>query len=865
MKLLSRSIYVGPNLYSKTPSIRLEISPPSKKFSDFPRELHRFLKDLAGWQSESWADGAEDFPGLLARLAIEFQRQSGSRVEASRVVEGQECVHVVFGYDDEDTGLDAGYLAFDIIDHLLNGEDAGRSLKQIKSDYEDFLFYAERRALGPSTLSLIQEAESRDIPWVRLNEESLVQFGQGRYQKRIEATVTSQTSLIAADIASNKSLTNRLLKDLGLPVPKQQLIRRFRSAKRIADRMGYPLVVKPKDGNHGRGITIGVQDVDELETAYDLAREHGEEIILESVLEGDDHRLLVVDGQLIAAARRVAAHVVGDGKQSIRKLIEEVNLDPRRGIGHEKVLTRIEINQVLENFLAKRGQKLEDVPEEGKVISLRNNANISSGGTAIDVTNEVHPDIRLMAERAIKAIGLDIGGVDFLCNDISKSYNNPANKGCGICEINAGPGFRMHVAPNKGKPRNVAKAVIDMLFPEGSQSRIPIAALTGTNGKTTTARMLAHIMRMAGFHVGLTTTDAVYINGKLSVKGDMTGPMAANVVLRDPNVDMAVLETARGGIARAGLGYDRCDVGAVLNVASDHLGLRGINTLEELAEVKRLIVEVAKDSVVLNADDPLCMGMLPHLSAKRVCYVSMNPENPIILKQKEEEGLVVLLEEDDFGEYIVLYDKGRRIVLTRPRLIPATLEGKAVHNTQNAMFALAMAYCLGTSLDDISQGLRTFDCSFYQTPGRTNIFDEHPFKVILDYGHNAAAVKMMVALVQRMNARGKTWVLLTGPGDRRDQDLKALAEEVAGHFDHYVCHDEDDRRKREPREVSLLMQNALFGKEVPEDKVEIIEKEEDAVESVLSRAKPGDLVLIFAENITRTWKQIIYFKPELDD
>lgn len=866
MKLVSKSVYVGPNPYCKTPSVRLGMYLPNEGFNRLKEELPAFLEQLAGWQHSQWMEGLEDLPHLLGRLALELQIQSGSRSSFLYVVSPSsedELTHVLFGYDDKETGLDAGYLALDIFDFILRGRDALRTLPEIEEDYTDFLYYAEKRALGPSTLAMIQAAEARDIPWFRLNDESLVQFGWGKLQQRIEATVTSQTSLIAADLASNKELTNRLLSDLGLPVSQQYLVFRLRRAFRAVEKMGYPVVVKPMDGNHGRGVTIGVQNENELEVAYDLAKAESKNggVLIESILQGMDHRLLVVDGHLVAAARRMPAHVVGDGKSTVEALVRQVNADPRRGIGHEKVLTQIEIDAQAEAILDKLGYTSKSIPKLDEIVLLRDTANLSTGGTAIDVTNEIHPDNQLMAERAIKAIGLDIGGVDFLCNDISKSFTDPVNQDCGICEINAGPGFRMHVAPSEGKPRDVAGAVVDMLFPEGKQSRIPIAALTGTNGKTTTARMLAHVMRMDGYYVGLTTTDAVYINGKLTVRGDMTGPVSANIVLRDPSVDMAVLETARGGMVRAGLGFNQCDVGAVLNVASDHLGLGGIETIEQLAEVKRLLVEVARDTAVLNADDPMCLAMVPHVSAQRICYVSLDPTNPVIVQQKDEDGRAVVLEKDDHGELIVLYDKGRRIVVTRPRLIPATLEGKAVHNTQNAMFALAMAYSMGASIDNIAQGLRTFNSSFYQTPGRLNIYDEHPFKVILDYGHNPAAIRMMVALVERMEPRGKKWIVLTGPGDRRDQDLHDLAAATAGAFDHYICHDEDNTRGRKPGEVSQLLADALRDASVSSESVEIIENEENSVESVLQRAEAGDLVLIFAENITRTWKQVVYFEP----
>ncbi len=437
---------------------------------------------------------------------------------------------------------------------------------------DNFIRYAQSRAFGPSTASLVHAAEDRGIPWIRLNRQSLVQFGHGRYQQRIQATTTTRTSNIAVELASDKEETNTILRDLGLPVPKQKLVRRPQDAVRAAERIGFPVVLKPLSGNHGRGVSINLKTPDEVEAAFEKAREHGRNVIVESYLEGYDHRLLVVNGKLVAAAKRMPGHVVGDGKNTIEQLVDTVNEDPRRGVGHEKVLTRLEFDHQAERLLQKIGYDRSTVPKKGEIVYLRSTANLSTGGTAIDVTDVIHPDNREMAERTIKAIGLDIGGVDFLTKDITESYREA---GGGICEVNAGPGFRMHVAPSEGTPRDVAGPVIDMLFPPDQPSRIPIAAITGTNGKTTTARMLAHILKMSGHTVGFTSTDGVYIDGQLSVPGDMTGPVSAKMILRDPSVDAAVMEVARGGMLRGGLGFQSCNVSACLNVAADHLGLKG--------------------------------------------------------------------------------------------------------------------------------------------------------------------------------------------------------------------------------------------------------------------------------------------------
>jgi cyanophycin synthetase len=644
-----------------------------------------------------------------------------------------------------------------------------------------------------------------------------------------------------------------------LPVPQQRLVRSSSDAKRAAERIGFPVVLNPLSGNHGRGVSINLKTPEEVEVAFDKAREHGRSIIVEGYLEGYDHRLLVVNGKLVAAAKRMPGHVVGDGKNTIEALVDTVNSDPRRGVGHEKVLTRLEFDHQAERLLQKLGYDKDTVPKKGEVVFLRSTANLSTGGTAIDVTDVIHPDNREMAERTIKAIGLDIGGVDFLTKDITESYRDT---GGGICEVNAGPGFRMHVAPSEGTPRDVAGPVIDMLFPPDMPTSSPIAAVTGTNGKTTTSRMLAHILKMSGKTVGLTSTDGVYIDGQLSVPGDMTGPVSAKMILRDPSVDAAVMETARGGLLRGGMGYKSCNVAACLNVTSDHLGLRGVDTLEELARIKRVPIEVATDAAVLNADDTLCLQMADYTEARVLCYVTMNPGHPLVKKHIRAGGMAFVLEEGMNGHMITIYDNEGNTQLLWTHLIPATIEGRAMHNVQNAMFAAALAYNMGIGLEDIRHGLRTFDSSFFQAPGRMNIYDEHPFKVILDYAHNPAAVRAMCNLIDRFETDGRRIVVLAAPGDRRDEDIRAIAEIAAGHFDHYICRCDDNRRGRGHDEVAVMLKNKLLECGVESDHIEVIADEQEAASRALEIAAPGDLLLILGDNVTRSWKQIIYFNSE---
>jgi cyanophycin synthetase len=881
MRILDRSIYVGPSLYAHFPVIRLELDlgeleawPTGRLGSDFIDRLAAALPGLeehgcsygepGGFFRRMREDEGTWLGHVLEHVAIELQNIAGENVTFGKTRgAGPPGVYtVVYEYAQRDEGIAAGELGLRLIcsllPELLRPTDTVPDGWSWPEARDEFIRFAQRRALGPSTASLVKAAETRGIPWLRLNDQSLVQLGHGKYQQRIQATVTGRTPHIAVELASDKEETNKILATLGLPVPKQALAQSEGQAVRAARRIGFPVVTKPYNGNHGRGISIRLTTDEEVRQGFAVAREHARSVIVETFLEGDDHRLLVVNGELVAATRRTPGHVVGDGQHTVAQLVELVNQDPRRGVGHEKVLTRLELDAQALTMLERAGLTPASIPEAGQVVHLRSTANLSTGGTATDVTDVIHPDNREMAERAVRAIGLDVGGVDFLSTDITQSYRKI---GGGICEVNAAPGFRMHVAPSEGTPRDVAGPVIDMLFPSGAPSRVPIAAITGTNGKTTTARMLAHVTKMAGHTPGLTTTDGVYIDGQRTVQGDMTGPVSARMVLADPQIDIAVLETARGGLLRAGMGVREVNVGAVLNVQSDHLGLKGIDTLEQLAEVKRIVVEIASDCAVLNADDPLVLRMSGHTEAKNICYVTLNPHHALVREHIRAGGRACALEAGVNGEMITLYERGRHIPLVWTHLIPATLEGRALHNVQNAMFAAAIAFSLGIKLDAIRQGLRTFDSTFYQAPGRMNVFDEHPFKVLFDYGHNAHAVTAMADLAQRLDCTGRRIVVLAAPGDRRDEDLVAIADAVAGRFDHYVCRRDDGLRGREPDEVPRIQAAALRARGVPEQAISIIPDEQEAIDAALRMGQPGDLLLVFSDALVRSWKQITKFKP----
>lgn len=883
MRILERSVYVGPSLHAHFPVIRLVVDlgdleqwPTGRLGPAFVDGLVAALPSLAehgcsyrepgGFLRRMREDEGTWLGHVFEHVAIELQNIAGSDVTFGRTrsVDGRPGVYtVVYQYAQREEGIAAAELAMRLLCSLL--PETIRPEGSVPGGWEweeardDFIRYAQRRALGPSTASLVRAAEERGIPWLRLNEHSLVQFGHGRYQQRIQATITGRTPYISVELAGDKEETNNILAAHGLPVPRQVLVSRQADALKAARRLGGPVVVKPWNGNHGRGITINITEDDDIRAAFAAAQEHSRSVIVETFQPGDDHRLLVINGELVAATRRTPGHVVGDGTSTIAELVEIVNRDPRRGVGHEKVLTRLELDREANLMMERAGHTADSVPEAGEVVFLRSTANLSTGGTATDVTDIIHPDNREMAVRAVRAIGLDVGGVDFISPNIAESYRRV---GGAICEVNAAPGFRMHVAPSEGTPRDAAGPVIDMLFPPGTPSRVPIAAITGTNGKTTTSRMLAHIAKMAGHTPGLTSTEGVYVDGQRTVEGDMTGPVSARMVLRDPTIDLAVLETARGGLLRAGMGVPEVDVGAVINVQPDHLGLRGIDTLEQLAEVKRIVVEVARECAVLNADDPNVLRMSGYTQARNICYVTTNPGHRLVREHVRAGGRACALEEGVNGHMITLYDKGSHIPLLWTHLIPATLEGRALHNVQNAMFAAAMAFALGIKLDDIRHGLRTFDTTFFQAPGRMNLFSEHPFKVLFDYAHNAHAVGVMADLAQRLDVDGRRIVVVAGPGDRRDEDLVAIAGAVAGRFDHYICRRDDNLRGRDGDEVPNIIARALRDAGVDAGAISVIPDEQEAIDAALRMGRPGDLLMVFADVLARSWKQIIKFKPE---
>ena len=785
---------------------------------------------------------------VAEHVAIEAQNLIGILVSFGRTRETKTpgVYNLVFEMEEERVGVKAGKLALDVVEWCA-GEDFDLDLRERLDDLKRL---REKWALGPSTKSIVDAAAVRNIPHLRLNQRSLVQLGTGVHQRRIQATIASTTAQLGVEIAGDKDLTKSLLADHGVPVPKGHVVEDEEQAVDVAKELGWPVVVKPLDASHGRGVLTNIASEKELRLACRDARKFRDEIIVERFLEGHDFRFLVISGKFICAAQRVPAFVVGDGSHTIAELVAETNLDPRRGIGHEKVLTRIEIDDSTLALLARRGLAPTSVPPAGETVSLKSTANLSTGGIARDVTDLVHPSNVHLVERVARIVGLDIAGIDVIAPTVEKPL---AEVGGGIVEVNAAPGFRMHVAPAEGTPRDVAGAVVDMLFPPGQASRVPIVAVTGTNGKTTTTRLIAHVARYAGHHVGMATTEAVYIGSETVMRGDCTGPASAQAVLRDPTVTFAALETARGGLLRSGLGYDWASVGVVTNVAADHLGIRDIETLEDLARVKSLVTErVFPDGcAIFNAEDAMTPWLASRTSAK-LAYFSLDPQNDLFKRHVAAGGLGAVMDRHDT---LCLYRATLRIPLVHARQIPITFDGKARFNIANALAAALAAFAAGIELDDIRGGLTTFHSTPFQTPGRANVYEFRDFKVMVDYCHNAHGMQQLGPFAQALR-KARVIGVINSPGDRRDEDIRAFATAAAPFFDQFLLRDDEDLRKRPAGEVVGLLKAALEGAGVGAERIEVVKNETEAVRRALALAQRDDLVVILAEKITKVAAQI---------
>lgn len=794
---------------------------------------------------------------VVEHLALELQTLAGMDTGYGRTREtGEKGVYnVVFSYAEEEVGRFVARAAVRLFIEIAEGAPLDDIRSEITDDVQKMREIREDVRFGPSTGALVEEAETRDIPFIRLNDQSLVQLGYGIHQKRIQATTTANTNMIAVDIAGNKHATKKLLGDMGVPVPKGFRIRDIDELEKTLESVGFPAVIKPLDGNHGKGATVGINKLDDARAAFEKAKEYSRWVIVEQQLQGADFRALVVNNQLIAVAERMPAHIVGDGKRTIQQLIDETNADPRRGYGHEKVLTLIEIDSQTHRCIRSKGYSLETILAEDEVLFLKSTANISTGGTAIDRTDEVHPENVFLFERIARIIGLDVAGVDVIAPNVSEPLSET---GGGIIEVNAAPGFRMHLAPSEGIGRNVAEHVINMLFPPRAPSRIPIIAITGTNGKTTTTRLIAHILKGSGLTVGFTTTDGTYIQNQQIVRGDNTGPVSAQLVLKDPTVQVAVLETARGGIIRSGLGFDYCDIGIVTNIAADHLGLKDVNTLEDLARVKAVVPRAVskRGYAVLNAEDDLVYEMKDLVDGKCV-YFSMDENNPNIQRQARRGRISCVYE----GGFVTILKGKWKVRVEKAANIPLTYGGRAEFMIPNVLAATLACFVHGVSLEDLRVGLTTFNAGTAQTPGRLNFIEVGDVTVLMDYAHNPAGMRGLTNFISKLPNKYRTCVL-NGTGDRRDDDIREFAKIAADSFDRIVIRAGHYLRGRKEDElINLLQQGIAQSENSPQ--VRVIADSRTAIHHAIRNGRKGELVVTLADLVPDDIKYVQEYRDEI--
>jgi cyanophycin synthetase len=788
---------------------------------------------------------------VIEHIALEMQTLAGMSVGFGRTRQASKkgVYNVVFSYQNAKAGVYTAQAAVKLVQALI--DDKPYDLQKDINHLNDIW---ERERFGPSTESIVQEAVKRNIPYYRLDNDSLVQFGYGKKQRRLQATIASTTSFLAVEIAGNKETTKNLLQDAEIPVPRGKIIHELEELEEMIEEIGYPFVLKPVDGNHGKGASTNITSHEAAVSAFQMAKQYSPAIICEKRIEGRDFRALVVNYKFVAAAMRTPAAVTGDGTHTIGQLIDEVNKDPRRGNDHEKVLTKIKIDKITMDILEKKGYTLDTILPNNLELHLKDTANISTGGTATDVTDLVDPANILLFERIARVIGLDICGIDVIASTLCSPLKE---NGGAVLEVNAAPGFRMHLQPSYGPARNVAKHVIDMLFPDDCDGRIPIIAITGTNGKTTTSRMISHVVKKAGYKVGYTTTDGIYIDNQLIMKGDCTGPYSSELVLKDPNVEFAVLECARGGLLRSGLGFSTCDVAVITNVAEDHLGLGGIDTIEKLARVKSVVAETAsKDGyAVLNADDDLVYEMKEDVVAQ-VALFSMDENNPRIISHCRKGGLAMVYE----NGFITLIERRKRTRIEQVKNIPITFGGAADFNIANSLAAALALYVQHIDLDTIREGLKSFVPSAETTPGRMNVFKLKDFTFIVDYAHNPHGMKALGRFLKAMDASVKVGIV-AGVGDRREQDIIAVGEEAARIFDEIIIRHDRDTRGRSEQEIKELLFDGI-NKVDPNKKVSVCPKEAEAIECAVSKAQPGSFIVLLSDDITGALKLLKNYKEK---
>lgn len=866
-------VFPGKNIYSHMPVVKMTLD--IGRYAEIPTNVikgfnNRLLELFPGLKEHSCGTGVPGgFIGrlsegilighVLEHLAIELQVMHGHDVFYGKTRQVRESSHynVIYQFKEERCGIQSGKAAFRIICDIAHdgGEDAGNILRQLKRVFED-------ECEGPGTAAIVAEAKRRGIPVSKCSGNDLIQLGYGRYSRCISGTLTDSPACISVDTACNKHLTKKLLTDYGIAVPEGRLAYCVREAVDAAEELGLPVVVKPCDANQGKGITMNIDNVGDLARAFKKACEFSKSVIVEKMIPGKDYRLLVVGGRLSAAAERIPPFITGDGFRTVRELIEIENRNPLRGESHEKPLTVVKIDDILIDVLMKVGKTLDSIPAINERIWLRDNANLSTGGSARNCSREVHPTYAQTAINAAAVLGLDIAGVDITAADISKpqELQNGA-----VVEVNAAPGIRMHLHPSSGGPQDVASDIIDMLFPAGQPCSIPVISITGTNGKTTTARLISHTLSMAGKKVGMTSTGGIFIDGRCILKGDDTGPASAGIVLSNRSIDAAVLETARGGIIRRGLGYDLADVGVITNISDDHLGLDGVNTLEDLAFVKALVIEAVKPDgyAVLNADDPMVI-YLSGRTAANICYFSKNADNPLIRNHAGKGGKVLFIK----GSMLYYFNGKRYLQLVDIGEIPITLCGVSEFNIENAMAAASALLSLGIPASTVKKGLRTFFPDIRTNPGRFNIFDMSNYKLILDYGHNPAGYAAVINAAQKIAA--DRYVGIIGmPGDRLESSISEVGSICGGFFSKIYIKEDRDPRGRKPGECAELLYNAAIAAGMEPGNIKTIYSETEALETAIKESADGDLIIMFHEEFEPSaeiiTKYAAYPSEETDD
>ncbi|AOT69120.1 cyanophycin synthetase [Geosporobacter ferrireducens] len=866
MKILNVRALRGRNLYSHNPIIKMTVDLEElydTPTCDIPGFNERLISILPGLKEHKCSEGYKG--GFVVRLkrgtylahvmehtAIELQQLMGYKVRfgKARRESAPSIYNIIYTYYNEMAGTEAGFMAFEILDHILKGLPV-----QIEERLENIRKKAVELDLGPSTEAIELEARKRKIPVIRIGDGSLLQLGYGAKRKLVQATLTERASCISVDISCDKWMTNFFMRQNGIPVPEGRIAKNEFEVLEVAREMGYPVVVKPYNGNQGKGVSLNINSDEDVLTAYQAVKEYTDQALVEKYIEGRHYRILVVKDKVVAASERIPAHVVGDGVHTIAQLIEQENRNPLRGEGHEKPLTKIKVDEVMMLLLKKNQRTLEEIPSEGERVYLRENDNLSTGGIAVDVTDFIHEDIKTICVRAAELIELDVAGIDITTTDITKPLSVT---GGALIEINAAPGIRMHHYPSSGISRNVAEEIVKSLFPDEKAYHMPLVSVTGTNGKTTTTRMIGAILKEAGHYVGMTTTGGIYINDQCIEKGDTTGPGSALQILMNRKVTAAVLETARGGIVNRGLGYDLADVGVITNITDDHLGIDGIETMEDLAHTKALIVEAIKDDgyAVINADDEYCLSVRDKAYGNLILF-SKDSNNKYVVKHIKDGGRVVYIKDN----IIYLVTDKDKIPVVNVENIPATYGGILTHNVENSLAAAAAAWGLGISSEIINRALINFKCDENQNPGRFNMYDVADFKVVVDYGHNFDGYKKVIEGLRKMKINRLIGVIGV-PGDRLDASIKEVGILSGQSFDHIFIKEDRDKRGRNCGEVAEILYDGCIRGGADPKRLEIEILEEAALEKAMKMAQAGDIVIIFYEDREIVMKTVEAFNQK---